>query len=66
MQTKINYVYIIISGDSTSSLGFDSFEKAEQWLITERKCKKINNDWIYTQEDIEEINYYFIKKIDII
>jgi hypothetical protein len=66
MQTKINYVYIIISGDSVSSLGFDSFEKAEQWLITERKCKKINNDWIYVQEDIKKNNYYYIRQIEII
>jgi hypothetical protein len=63
---KKKCVYIITYSNTVSSLGFDSFEKAEQWLITERKCKKINNDWIYTQEDIEEINYYYIKKIDII
>jgi hypothetical protein len=55
-----NYVYVVICDNTVSSLGFDSFEKAEQWLFTDRNCTRLGNDWIYVDDG--NLRYY-IKEI---
>jgi hypothetical protein len=55
-----NYIYIIIYDNAISSLGFDSFDKAEQWLFAERKCSRLGNDWIYIDDNSLK---YCIKEI---
>ena len=56
------YVYIIICDNSISSLGFNTFDKAEQWLFKERSCKRVKNEWKY----INGKNIYLIKEIKIL
>jgi len=64
----MKYIYVILCGDTVSGLGFDSFEKAEQWLITERDCERVGNDWIYKDKSADRCNcfYYKIKEVKIV
>lgn len=68
----LRYIYVILCGDTISGLGFDSFEKAEQWLITERNCERMGNDWVYKDKDLcvctNKCNCfcYYIKEVKII
>ena len=69
-ELKPKYIYIILCGDTVSGLGFDSFEKAEQWLIKERNCIRMGNDWIYKDKSADRLLwhcfYYKIKEIKIV
>ena len=57
MKTQ-NYVYVIQYNGSISQLGFDSIEKAQQWLIDERNCIEIN-EWTYKNNG----EHYYIMKL---
>jgi len=60
MKTQ-NYVYVIQYNGSISQLGFDSIEKAQQWLIDERDCTEINK-WTYKNNG----EHYYIMEIKIV
>ena len=57
-----NYIYVVLCDNTVSSLGFSTFEKAEQWLYKERNRKRINNEWLFSDGNI----HYKVKEIKII